>query len=74
MKETECCGNPARCAFTVATGRCKAREEYEQADTRTPLEQFFSTFTPEELEILNAPTRKTRRRTLATKQRAQATM
>jgi hypothetical protein len=25
-----CCGNPAKCAFTTVSGRCMAREEYEE--------------------------------------------
>ena len=25
-----CCGDPPKCAFTRAGGRCKAREEYEK--------------------------------------------
>lgn len=25
-----CCGNPAKCAFTTASGRCQAREQYEK--------------------------------------------
>jgi len=25
-----CCGHPAKCAFTTHSGRCMAREQYEQ--------------------------------------------
>jgi len=30
LKGKGCCGNPSKCAFTVATGRCLPREEYER--------------------------------------------
>ena len=60
-----CCGRPVSCAFTTATGRCKAREEYEATQPQkwpSSLDAFFATFTPEQLERADREARESARR------------
>lgn len=63
-----CCGNPAKCAFTTASGRCKAREEFEQEQKpKKRKRQKFSdliraTVPPEELRAVQESARADARR------------